>query len=274
MLKLENIQVKKELHPFVRKITVFKSKGAINYIQKLMPSGYSYLAFNQQNRSVFKVNGHDFSSIGELQVAGPKTKSNIHVRHLGVIGQILIEFTATGFYRLFKQSPLSIQNILADYANFISAPMQKELLGGISLTKNEAEKTVLVQEHLVRLATGAIGIDMRIQKAIDQMEELKGVMTVNDANQVANIGERHFNRLFVQIVGCSPKLFLKILQLHYIISEMADNDKNKMLDVAYLSGFYDQAHFNKSFKKLVNLSPSKFLNSKEHVSLQYFKGAL
>ena len=271
MLKLNTVKIEPQLIPFVQRITLFSSIGAIDYKQKIMPSGYSYMSYNLKDIPQLFIGEKVVKSCERLQLIGPKTKSRLCVHHVGEVEQVLIEFTATGFYRLFKQSPANYCNSQVSYCNFQDEKRAKVLIKVLDDKRDINPIVKQIQNHLLQLANKAQSVDDRIAETINRMEMLEGIMSVQDAYEFANIGERHFNRLFRQIVGCSPKLFLKILQLHHIISKMSGNNKTRMLDLAYLSGFYDQAHFNKSFKKMVNLSPSKFINSSEHVSLQYFR---
>ncbi len=271
MLKLSFAKIKPQLVPYIRKITLFDSMAAIDYTQKIMQSGYSYMSYNLKDIPTLFVGKELMKNDSRLQMIGPKTKNNIYVHHCGRIEQVLLEFTATGFYRLFMKSPAQYCNLSVSYADFLEQGKSHKL--GKMLIGNHDIASIVndIQNYLIKLANKAAEVDERISETILVMEKLEGVMSVQEAYQIANIGERHFNRLFGKIVGCSPKLFLKLLQLHQIISKMSGNSKAKMLDIAYLLGFYDQAHFNKSFKKLVSMSPGKFISSSEHVSLQYFK---
>lgn len=269
MLSLENIEVRKELKSFIRKITLFKSDGCIEYMQRLMPSGYSYLSYNQSNLPCFKVGRKTFNATGKLHVVGPKTINEISVYHKGIINQVLIEFSAFGFYSLFNCSPLMVANSLTNFGSIKLDDRLEELNNELALIVNIADCAIFLQEYLVNISTNATNVDKRIIKVISEIESKNGILSVKEAYKYAEIGERHFNRLFREIVGCSPKLFIKILQLHSIITKMKQDVR--MLDLAYDSGFYDQAHFNKSFKNMVGMSPNQFLRSSEHVSFQYFK---
>lgn len=269
MLTLSDIPIDKELHNFVRKITLFKSKGHINYTQRLMPSMYTYLSFNKESIPSFCVGNKSFQSDQRIQVAGPKTRSDIYVEHKGVIEQLLFEFNACGFYRLFNTSPET-------YCNKLKKP-ERVLCNEV---KDESEiKTLTIEEcsdrlqdELKSLLSLAIKADLRILKSISLIMDSKGLISISDICNEVHMSTRNFSRLFKKLCGVSPQTYIKILQLHRIIGQMGGTaDNQKMFDIAYLSGFFDQAHFNHSFKKLVNLSPSQFLKSKEHVSLKYFE---
>lgn len=269
MLALENIEVRKELKPFIRKITLFRSEGDIEYRQRLMPSGYSCFSYNQSILPSFKIGRNQIDVPGRLHVIGPKVNNNISVFHKGIINQVLVEFSAIGFYSLFNYSPFKLKNLLSAFNSVKPKDEFEEFENKLAQKNDINESAEVIQDFFIAFSEQAICIDKRIAKVIVEIESKKGIISVKEAFLLAGIGERHFNRLFKDIVGCSPKVFIKILQLHAIISKMEED--GRMLDLAYDSGFYDQAHFNKSFKKMVGMSPNKFIRSSEHVSFKYFK---
>lgn len=269
MLALTDISVKAQLVPFIRKITLFESSGVVEFKQRLMPSMYTYLSFNMKDIPVFICAKQKFQPAHRLQIAGPKTRSNIYVEHKGSINQILVEFTATGFYELFHRTAAAYCNQLVDY-NLLrdDAHIAESMMN----CKNLDDCCDHLQNHLIDISGQAIVADDRICKALNFINGNKGIISVQNVCDEVNMSVRNFNRNFKEICGVSPQIFLKILRLHRIIGSMSGSENgNKMFDIAYLSGFFDQAHFNRSFKKLVTLSPRQFLQSSEHVSLKYFE---
>ncbi len=204
-----------------------------------------------------------------LQIAGPKTRSDIYVEHNGAIEQLLFEFTACGFYRLFSTSPEAYCNNPQEPGPILANSAMDESLDKTFSIYDCAYK---LQDCLKALSNDAREADNRIIRSLTLIMESKGIINVTDICDEVNMSARNFSRLFKKLIGVSPQTYIKILQLHRIIGRMGGTtDRHKMFDIAYLSGFFDQAHFNHSFKKLVNLSPGQFLKSTEHVSLKYFE---
>lgn len=68
-------------------------------------------------------------------------------------------------------------------------------------------------------------------------------------------------------MGVSPKTFCKILQFQKSIECMTFLKQKKLIDVAMLLGYYDQASFVHDFKQYANLTPKqyiKLLQTKEY----------
>ncbi|MGD8914787.1 MAG: AraC family transcriptional regulator [Candidatus Thiodiazotropha sp.] len=82
-------------------------------------------------------------------------------------------------------------------------------------------------------------------------------LSLNQLSQIACLSPFHFQRVFTQIMGISAHDYL----IHYRISE-----SKKMLlkskdiaDIANETGFADQSHFSKTFKKTVGIPPGKYI---------------
>jgi AraC-like DNA-binding protein len=84
-------------------------------------------------------------------------------------------------------------------------------------------------------------------------------ISVNSIAGLANMSERQFNRKFGEVVGLSPKHFIRIARIQQFI-----NSYQRTADVATLSGliydcgYYDPAHFSRDFKDIAGVSPSVY----------------
>jgi len=101
--------------------------------------------------------------------------------------------------------------------------------------------------------------DDRIQKAISIILENKGQSTVAEVRDQVFVSERTFERQFTAQVGLSPKQFAKIIQFKSSLERLNDENYKQLLDVGFESGFADQSHFIRSFKKYTGQTPSEFI---------------
>ena len=72
-----------------------------------------------------------------------------------------------------------------------------------------------------------------------------------------DISAKTFQNKFLDIVGLTPKTYLRIQRLNKAISLMQNSDLS-LTQIAHESSFSDQAHFNKEFKKIGGISPGVF----------------
>ncbi|PKH52469.1 hypothetical protein CXF68_17995 [Tenacibaculum sp. Bg11-29] len=65
------------------------------------------------------------------------------------------------------------------------------------------------------------------------------------------------NRNFVKIIGVSPKKFERLIKFRKSLCSLIGTNEN-LTSIALNSGYFDQAHFIREFKKFSNLTPSNY----------------
>lgn len=75
------------------------------------------------------------------------------------------------------------------------------------------------------------------------------------------IGERKLQRLFANYVGVPPKWVIQRYRLQEAIWRLAQPDAPDLASLAHALGFFDQAHFSRSFAELVGSTPFDYRRS-------------
>ena len=122
------------------------------------------------------------------------------------------------------------------------------------------ERVEIVSQLMLHLiARNTARPDDRIQKAISIILENKGQTTIAEVRDQVFVAERTFERQFITQVGLSPKQFAKIIQFKSSLQLLNEENYDQLLDVGLDSGFSDQSHFIRSFKKYTGKTPSEFI---------------
>ena len=105
------------------------------------------------------------------------------------------------------------------------------------------------------------GRQQRILGAVDKarvfMHQHYGeAIQLRELCQLSNMSASHFQRRFKQTFGISPIRYLQSLRVDRAKGLIKQNFS--MTHVAYQTGFYDQSHFNKYFKLLTGMAPSRY----------------
>jgi AraC-like DNA-binding protein len=72
---------------------------------------------------------------------------------------------------------------------------------------------------------------------------------------------KKLERLFVPRMGVSVKKFSKIVRFHEVHKVLSEEGLENLSSKVLEKGYFDQAHFNRDFKKLTGLKPSSKLMS-------------
>ena len=74
-----------------------------------------------------------------------------------------------------------------------------------------------------------------------------------------NLTERTFQRIFKKYVGITPNEYRRICQFYFAFSQLKGGHFDKLTDVAYANGYFDQSHYIRSFKEFTAITPNDYL---------------
>lgn len=117
--------------------------------------------------------------------------------------------------------------------------------------------------NLVRALVNANAIppDDRIQRAIQLIIAHKGQTTVKELRAQLFLTERTLERQFKAQVGLTPKQFARIIQFQTSLRQMTQAGFDKLVEVGLDSGFADQSHFIRTFRKYTGQTLSFYLKA-------------
>lgn len=87
-----------------------------------------------------------------------------------------------------------------------------------------------------------------------------GAISIKKLREKLCVTERTLERHFQKEIGVTAKQFAKIIQFRSAMNQMTEKDYISLTEIGYDSGFADQSHFIRSFKKYTGKSPKKFLH--------------
>nr|WP_106779352.1 helix-turn-helix domain-containing protein [Lysinibacillus timonensis] len=93
---------------------------------------------------------------------------------------------------------------------------------------------------------------------IQKIYASKGMISVKALSDDIGYTEQYIRRKFTEKLGFSPKQFSKIVQFQHVIDEFFLTPDLSTQDIVYENGFYDQAHFIKTFKQMTHFTPKQY----------------
>jgi AraC-like DNA-binding protein len=90
---------------------------------------------------------------------------------------------------------------------------------------------------------------------------VQGALTQRLSSVLEHIGysQRHFNQLFANEVGLTPKRFLRVRRFQRVITSISEQRSVDWADLALRCGYYDQSHFHHDFRSFCGLTPAAYL---------------
>lgn len=86
----------------------------------------------------------------------------------------------------------------------------------------------------------------------------RGQVVIGELARELAIGERQLERVMARDVGLTPTEVVRIARVQSALRRVRQDPGRALGHIALESGFYDQPHFTREFRRLVGCSPSHF----------------
>lgn len=109
----------------------------------------------------------------------------------------------------------------------------------------------------------------RIAGAIDYLKtNFKDQPNLDEVAEKVSLSPFHFQRLFTEWAGVSPKKFLQYLSIEHAKNILKDK-QSTLMDAAYETGLSGTGRLHDLFIKIEGMTPGEFKNGGENLSINY-----
>ncbi|MFD0412807.1 helix-turn-helix domain-containing protein [Streptomyces sp. NPDC127108] len=175
--------------------------------------------------------------------------------HPGGQEAIRLELTPLGAYRLFAMPMRELTNQVVELPHVLG-PRAGELVERLAATSGWGARFDLLDAALLaRLGRGPEPAP-EVGHAWRLLSRSGGAVPI--ARITAEVGWSHsyLVRRFTQQIGLTPKTAARVLRFHRAMGLLASTEGD-LNDVAATCGFYDQAHLNREFRALADITPGE-----------------
>lgn len=124
---------------------------------------------------------------------------------------------------------------------------------------------VLALDHAIRARLDEmIELDPDIQNVLHVVRTQSAAISVQRLAHRTGLSERQFRRRFLQVMGCGPKTYNRVLRLQRVLTELDLFGSPDWADLAYKHGFSDQSHLNREFSDLMGATPKCVQNERRY----------
>lgn len=261
-MKFVEIQPGERLKPYVQCYFLIESETSIEFADTIFPRGFIEIAFNLGEAIWKSAREAAFYSDPAVELLGQNIQP-VSVKTAGRVKMLGIRFFPHTAVCFLDGEMKDFNNQIADLRDLFHErirTLHERLIEAATL----ADGLALIESFLLKrlsITEGRLDKMALITQAVQDLTNNHSGKSIEYIAARYNISSRYLQKLFLQYIGVTPKIFAKINRFQQSLTLL--NSKNVSLtSVAYDCGYFDQSHFIKEFKLFSGTTPTTYLNNR------------
>jgi AraC-like DNA-binding protein len=255
------ISPREELEGFVQKIWFSENLDNEESLEfKIFNDCGSTIVLNFAGEILYKVGTTSVLTGKDSVIMGPSNEL-IRMIFKGPVKSVGIHFyPATGhhFYKC-SMDKLSDKFVKTTEENFYGADkLYNDVLKIVNKNDSEAEIVQSLEDNLVEVLNNSKTSSQERLINILKSIHLDHEISLSKISDIFNISIRDIQRLFKTFVGVSPNVYIRLNKVKNAKDKIANNEFESLTKLSMDSGYFDQAHFIRDFKKFMEDTPKKY----------------
>lgn len=224
----------------------------------IVPGGRAELMVNMGAPFFFQSSeGKVFEMNNGMHVLGQRNTffSTCFISNYSVLG---IRFKPGCFYTFSNNPVSSLLNEVAAAADVLNYSHIQSWFNQLLEVTNIQQQIEISEQHLLQILKNKKMTDSHFMALLTAMKKSCQTISIQDFCSEHRLYYKKLERQFLQQAGYTPKEFMKISRFYTALKKVCKN-KQSLTDVCHSSGYYDQSHFIKDFRKFTSFSPSQFI---------------
>jgi len=173
-----------------------------------------------------------------------------------------IRFKPEGVYTIFGVPAGEFKGGYDDMSLVLGSDF-REFSDRIREKESTQEMVALTEEYLLKtIQRNCIDINY-VNRAAELIRQTKGAVRIEELPERVYISLRQLERAFKEKIGVSPKHYLRISRINEVHRLLEEENMLNFTQVAYQSGYTDQAHFIRDYKNITGERPTIFVKERD-----------
>ena len=185
----------------------------------------------------------------EIQTSAITTRARGKYEALGIM------FSPVGIYETFG---LSLADFRALCTSDPSEIAGAELVQKLCRQRTPEEKLSVFINHITGKSRKKPVPSVVLKITNRASAAITGPVEINKLAADLSFTSKHLIASFKDVVGLTPKQYLLLCQVNRAAQQMVSHPDQRLTQIALLSGFYDQSHFIRAFRKFTGMTPFTF----------------
>jgi AraC-like DNA-binding protein len=239
------------LKPYVKLLAISEADEEKTY--KVLPDTGVVMGFQYQGRLSMLDNDQE-TSLAAAGITGLQDSYRIF-KNISHIGTVLVYFKPAGTPHFFRQPVHELFRESVSLDNFMLRSEVLILEEQLREANTDQGRIDIVEAFLIARIM-PVEPDPVVLNALALIHQSKGTIRIKDLAAQLHLSQSPLEKRFRQVVGTSPKKFAAIVRFKHILRQ--HHPQQPLTSLGYEAGFYDQAHFIKTFKSFTGETPETF----------------
>ncbi|RJE72818.1 MULTISPECIES: DUF6597 domain-containing transcriptional factor [Reichenbachiella] len=239
--------------------------------QRIIPDGCIEMAFILGDDIKRYTSKDEFILQPRAMVLG-QTIEPFYIEPTGYVNTFAIRFYPYGFANFVTMPIKDLANKETPIELLFGANTAKELEQKIIQATDIEQRIEIIENFLLEKLSDKITIDNIVKQTVEALLSSNGTESITTILKEDLSKRRQLERNFKKQIGVSPKQLGKVIRLQTALKMLLNKKKDNLINIAYESEYFDQAHFIKDFKEFTGVNPKEFLaNENMALSTLFYK---
>jgi AraC-like DNA-binding protein len=257
-----------ELSGLVKHFLILENDSPEGVAHRLIPDGNPGIVFHYGTPFLQSVEGGGGYVQQPLSFIYGQVTKTFELISQGRIGMVVVVLQPWAISCVTGQPAHRFTNAVCALAD-IWGEQGVELSGLVLAAGDRSARLALIEAFL--RGKCAVAMDAVVVSAIDWMIAHADSGSIHELVASLPVGERQLERAFKTHVGVSPKLFASMVRMQYFLKSISRPGEESLTSLAYGSGYYDQAHLVRSFKRKSGVTPSRYRAVRDFLALNFIQ---
>jgi AraC-like DNA-binding protein len=242
------------LKPYVASFMISEEADTKEY--KVLPGTNLVIGFQYRGQLV-RVDDHAITPLSPAGITGLHDTPRVF-RNGAHTGTVLVYFKEAGAAPFFN---MPLHELFDESVSLDHFMVRSELMvfeEQLAEARADHDRIALTEKFLMSRLRD-VTPDKLVLTALALIHQHKGNLRMTDLAAQLNISQSPLEKRFRQAVGTSPKKFAALVRFQYVVKNY--RTKSSLTYLAHDAGFYDQAHFIKTFKSFTGETPDAFFSA-------------
>jgi AraC-like DNA-binding protein len=247
-----------DLAEFVRCIEYRETREADDTLHPIAFTVFPFVSFYLGTPcTVYEYDRGQRRLLPRISVVGPCEHRVADLNYGANFKALRVVFEPTGFFRLFRISPVELRNLARDGVEVLG-PRVGALQARLQETRCP-EQMARLAEQMLRTWRSNVLPQSGIQLAAQRLLYCRGRTDLSAIANSLGFSDSSWRRHFSTEIGVTPKRYFRILRFEHAIGLKLKFPEWSWTQVCLESGYYDQAHFIADCQTIARCTPSRLM---------------